>query len=118
MWSDPEWRPLYIQKCIAVHVYCIVGYTHKVLTNVEYRAVSDVFQNIDPPPPLPLASVSFPRTKGGGVHTRRAVRGMGGQFWKTPAIGLASYNNLSTGTPVTLHFFKTEEKYEYEYSSS
>ncbi len=26
---------------------------HKVLTYVEYRAVSDVFQNIDPPPPSP-----------------------------------------------------------------
>ncbi len=25
---------------------------HKVLTHVEYRAVSGVFQNIDPPPPL------------------------------------------------------------------
>ncbi len=25
---------------------------HKVLTYVEYRAVSGVFQNIDPPPPL------------------------------------------------------------------
>ena len=26
---------------------------HKVLTYVEYRAVSGVFQNIDPPPPFP-----------------------------------------------------------------
>ncbi len=39
--------------------------SHKVLTYLEYRAVSVVFQNIDPPP-LPLASVSSPRTKGGG----------------------------------------------------
>jgi hypothetical protein len=41
---------------------------HKVLTYVEYRAVSDVLQNIDPPPPSPPASVSSPppTTKGGG----------------------------------------------------
>ncbi len=39
---------------------------HKVLTYVEYRAVSGVFINIDPPPPLSLASVSSPLTKGGG----------------------------------------------------
>jgi hypothetical protein len=32
---------------------------HKVLTYVEYRAVSGVFQNIDPP--LRSASVSSPR---------------------------------------------------------
>jgi hypothetical protein len=50
---------------------------HKVLTYVEYRAVSGVFQNIDPPPPLHPASVSSPRTKGGGVHTHRA----GGGGW-------------------------------------
>ncbi len=45
---------------------------HKVLTYVEYRAVSGVFQNIDAPPPLPLASVSFPLTiseGGGGTHS-------------------------------------------------
>ncbi len=43
---------------------------HKVLTYVEYRAVSGVFQNIDPSTPSPLhpASVSSPRTKG-GVYT-------------------------------------------------
>ncbi len=36
--------------------------------------------NCWPPPPLPLASVSSTRTKGGGnsVHTRRAMRGWGG----------------------------------------
>jgi hypothetical protein len=53
------------------------GYT-KVLTYVEYRAVSCVFQNIDPPPPSPAS---------GGVniledHSHR--------------IGLLQYN-LSTG---------------------
>ncbi len=67
---------------------------HKVLTYVEYRAVSGVFQNIDPQPPLHPASVSSPRTKGGGVLTRRAVRGWGvniledARYW----IGLLQYN--------------------------
>ncbi len=61
-----------------VSAYCTA---HKVLTYVEYRAVSDVFQNIDPPahPPLHPASVSSPRTKGGegGGYTLGAVRGWG-----------------------------------------
>ncbi len=40
-----------------------IGGVHKVITYVEYRAVSGVFQNIDPPPPLHPASVSSPRTR-------------------------------------------------------
>jgi hypothetical protein len=43
---------------------------------IEYRAVSCVFQNIDPHPPLYPASVSSPATKA-GVHTGRAERGWG-----------------------------------------
>jgi hypothetical protein len=67
------------------------GENHKVLTYVEYRTVSDVFQNIDPPPPsLHLASVSSPRTKGGGTHSPGGEGGGGSIFWKTPDIGLAS----------------------------
>jgi hypothetical protein len=49
-----------------VSVWNCMGTFHKVLTYLEYRAVSDVFQNIDPHPPLQPASVSSPRTKGGG----------------------------------------------------
>jgi hypothetical protein len=30
----------------------IIRYTHKVLTDIEYRAVSGVFQTIDPPSTL------------------------------------------------------------------
>jgi hypothetical protein len=33
---------------------------------LEYRTVPGVFRTIDPPPPLQPASVSSPRTKGGG----------------------------------------------------
>ncbi len=47
----------------------LIDWTHKELTYLEYRAESDVFQNIDPHPPLLLASVSSPRTKGGGTHS-------------------------------------------------
>jgi hypothetical protein len=40
------------------------------------------FKLKNPHPPLHPASVSSPRTKrGGGVHTRRAVRGVGGQYF-------------------------------------
>ncbi len=49
-----------------------------------------------PPTPLPLASVSSPRIKGGStVHTRRAAGGGGSIFWKTPDIGSASYSIIS-----------------------
>jgi hypothetical protein len=48
---------------------------------VQYRAVSGVFQNKDPPPPLHPASVSSPPPppKAGGtlLHSRRAVSGWG-----------------------------------------
>ncbi len=80
----------------------MIHVTHKVLTYVESRAVSVVFQNIDPPPPLHPASVSSPRTKGGGggVHTRRAVRGWGVNILEAARhwIGLLQYN-LSTMSP-------------------
>ncbi len=74
-------------------------WTHKVLTYVEYRAVSGVFQNIDPPPPLPLASVSSPCTKGGGVHTHRPVRGWGVNILEDARhwIGLLQFNPSTNG---------------------
>ncbi len=58
---------------------------------IEYGAVSGVFRTIDPPPPLPLAIVSSPRTKGGGYTLAGRCGGGGSIFWKTPDIGLASY---------------------------
>ncbi len=71
-----------------------IGAVHKLLTYIEYRAVCGVFRTIDPPPPLHPARVSSPRTKSGGVHTPRAVRGWGvnnsedASHW----IGLLQYN--------------------------
>jgi hypothetical protein len=57
------------------------GCMHKVILFIEYRAVSGVFRTIDPQPPLHPASMSSPRTKGGGYS-------LAGR--KTPDIGLAS----------------------------
>jgi hypothetical protein len=49
--------------------------------------------NIDSPPPLHPASMSSPRTKGGGRTYSPGGEGVGGSiFWKTPDIGLASYS--------------------------
>ncbi len=42
--------------------------TYKVLSYIEYRAVSGVFRTIDPPPALPRPSVFSFRTKDGGLH--------------------------------------------------
>ncbi len=68
--------------------HCALGVTHKVLTYVEYRAVSEAFQNIDPPPPL------HPKRRG-RTHSPGGEGGEGANilvFWKTPDIGLASYS--------------------------
>ncbi len=56
--------------------------------------MSGVFRTIDPPPPLHPASVSSPRTKGGGVHTRRGGGGGGVNISEDarPWIGLLQYN--------------------------
>jgi hypothetical protein len=53
---------------------------HKVLTYIEYRSVSGVFRNIEPHHPLSTHRVCLPpapKAGGGGVQTRRAVRGWG-----------------------------------------
>jgi hypothetical protein len=76
---------------------------HKVLTYIEYSAVSGVFRTIDPLPPLHPASVSSPRTKGGvlgggGTHSP-AGEGVGvnisedARHW----IGLLQYNPYVRG---------------------
>ncbi len=68
---------------------------HKVLTYVEYRAVSGVFQNIDPPSPSPPGECVLPHNKGGDTHSPGGEGGEGSIFWKTPDIGLASYRIIS-----------------------
>ncbi len=73
--------------------------------------MSDVFRTFDPPPPLHPASVSSPRTKGGGgVHTRRAVRGWGVNILEDArhCIGLLQYN------PSTFAIVKSKGGYAFE----
>ncbi len=86
----------FIQKCRFLYVQ-----PKEDSISVEYRAVSLVFQNIDPPPtPSPPAEcVLPPQQRREGTHARRG--GWESIFWKTPDIGLASYsNNLSTVQPL------------------
>ncbi len=62
--------------------HAVVSCGRKILTYIEYRTVSGVFRTIDPPtPPLHLASVSSPRTKGGG-YTLAERWGGGGSIFR------------------------------------
>jgi hypothetical protein len=66
------------RECDFKHLYSLL---HKVLTYIEYRAVSGVFRTtIDPPPPTPSPPsecVLLPHQRR-GVHTGRAGWGGGG----------------------------------------
>jgi hypothetical protein len=57
---------------------------------------------LTPHPPLPLASLSSTRNKGGRYCTHSpGGEGDGGSiFWKTREIGLPSYNDLSTAISI------------------
>ncbi len=86
-----------ICKQIKLRVQKNVSILHKVLTYLEYRAVPGVFQNIDPPP-TPLSTHRVcppPAPKAGGTHSPGGEGGGGSIFWKTPAMGLASYTIIS-----------------------
>jgi hypothetical protein len=72
------------------------GGRHKVLTYVEYRAVSASSKILTTHPPLHPASVSSPAPKAGCTHSPGGEGGGGSIFWKTSDKGLASYNNLNT----------------------
>jgi hypothetical protein len=55
--------------------------------------MSGIFQNTDPPPPHPLASVYPPTFGAGGGHSHWSLGGEGGGgsiFWKTPDTALYS----------------------------
>jgi hypothetical protein len=51
---------------------------------------------LTPHPQFHPASVASPAPKAGGYTLAGRWGGWGSIFWKTPDIGLASYNNLST----------------------
>ncbi len=83
--------------------HCDEVFHHEVFTYVEYRAVSGVFQTIDPPSVLHPASVSSPQGRGytlagrwggGGVNILEDAR-----HW----IGLLQYNPSTcfTNEPVS-----------------
>ncbi len=68
----------------------------QVFTNVEYRAVSGVFQNNYHQPPSPASEcVLPPAPKAGDTHSPGGEGVVGSIFWKTPDIGLASYSIIS-----------------------
>jgi hypothetical protein len=64
-------------------LYTVLLYhTHKILKYVEYSAVSDVFQNIDPPPPSPASEcVLPPHRTGHRTRTAPGGEGVGGQYF-------------------------------------
>ncbi len=102
-----RYEPLIMVELWSMYVYIyrgLEGYVHKVLTCIEYRAVSGVFRTIDPPPLLHPASVSSPRTKG-GVNIFNILEDA--RHW----IGLLQYNP-STGSSFRLLGFQL-----YVYSS-
>jgi hypothetical protein len=68
----------------------------EVLTFVDYRAVSGVFQNMDPPPPSPPSECVLPPHQrggggGGGSHSPGGERGGGSIIWKTSAVHITGY---------------------------
>jgi hypothetical protein len=57
------------------------GWAQSILTYVEYRAVSGVFQNIDPPTPSPPSECVLPlHQRQGGTHSPGG-EGEGGQYF-------------------------------------
>ncbi len=68
---------------------------HKVLTYVEYRAVSGVFQNYWPPTPLSTQRVCPPPAPKAGGTLTPGGEGGGGSFSKAPDLGLASFSIIS-----------------------
>ncbi len=95
------------QATVGLSAYPSVRYVfcHKVLT---CRVQSCVWRlpkySIDPPPPSLQSECVLPshQRRGGGAHTRRAVRGWEVNilvFCKTPDIGFASYSIISLRFP-------------------
>jgi hypothetical protein len=81
----------------SLHIFLFTDWMHccrhKVITYIEYRAVSGVFRTIEPSSPLHPASMSSPA----GTHSPGG-EGMGVNIWEDArhGIGLLQYNP-STG---------------------
>ncbi len=81
---------------ILVPGFGLIASSQKVLTYVEYSAVSGILKNIDPPPPSPPSECFLlPHQRQGGTHSLGGEGGGGSIFLKTPDIGLASYSIIS-----------------------
>jgi hypothetical protein len=88
-------RPVRYRIRTARHLcgfYWPLGVTHKVLTYVEYRAVSGVFQNIDPPTPLSTQRVLPPHQRPGGTHSPGGEGGGGLNILEDARHRMASYS--------------------------
>ncbi len=92
--------------CVVLSVSCLCGRQfrnkpdsagRKVLTYIEYRAVSGVFRTIDPPPPPPPTQrVCPPPARGGGYTLGGRWGGAGGgvNISEDSRLGLASYSKI------------------------
>jgi hypothetical protein len=82
-----------------------VLYTLKVLTYIEYRAVSGVFRTIEHPTPYPPSECVLPSPQRRGVNTHRAVRGWGVNILEDARhwIGFLQYNP-STSIPYSPYY--------------
>jgi hypothetical protein len=80
--------------------------SHKVLTYIEYRAVSGVFQNIDPLPPSPPSKCVLPphQRRGGGTHSPGG-EGVGECFGRRQTLDwpLTVYLSASAALRVEVH---------------
>ncbi len=65
--GSPNLYLFFRQELLFLHTI-INTRTHKVLSYVEYRAVSGVFENIDPPPPSPPSECVLPPHQRRGEH--------------------------------------------------
>jgi hypothetical protein len=83
--------PIWLQKTCPLSLFngCRIFYFK--------RAILSSSKILTPHPPLPLASLSSPRNKGGGTHSPGGEGDGGSIFWKTRKLGLPSHSNgLST----------------------
>jgi hypothetical protein len=89
--NEPFETVPYVRDVRKPYLRCIQVPQSTYSKYVEYRAVSGVFQNIEPPLTAQLVCTPPPLVR--GENTLAGWRGGGWSiFWMTPDIGLASYS--------------------------